>query len=180
MNSNNRSTNEWVDYWREVLGMNVIPADTANKITNVRWKEWQDKPIPKEQHEKWKRENAFSKGMAIIVGKTWYKSDSKDLKLVFIDADNQKAIDEICKIFKVASLNELSQICIVNNIEINLTKHISTFTLLTTFRKRVVMQRSLKKPSRRIKYLQLKLRDKGVMISPIAPLHFTKTDVLMR
>ncbi len=51
--------------------------------------------------------------MAIIVGKAWHKSDSKDLKLVFIDADNQKAIDEICRIFNVVDLNDLSQKCIV-------------------------------------------------------------------
>lgn len=113
MNSNNCTPNNWADFWRNTIGVNVIPADTANKIPVVKLTEWQDKPIPIGQHEKWKRENAFSKGMAIIVGKAWHTINNKGLKLVFIDADNQKAIDEICEVFNVADLNELSQVCIV-------------------------------------------------------------------
>ncbi|HEU5119472.1 MAG TPA: hypothetical protein VFT71_00675, partial [Candidatus Nitrosocosmicus sp.] len=113
MDSNDWSMNDWADYWRYIIGVNVTPVDTEKRRHTFEWKVGQDKPIPKEQHEKWKNENAFSKGMAIIVGKIWHKTGEIDLKLVFLDADNQKAIDEICRVFNVKDLNELSQICIV-------------------------------------------------------------------
>jgi len=51
-----KTTNEYADYWRYEL-----PADTKNRIPLVKWSEWQDKPIPKELHDKWKSENEFSK-----------------------------------------------------------------------------------------------------------------------
>ncbi len=105
--------NEWADFWQNVIGVNVTPVDTKNRYHIVEWKPWQEKRIPVERHEKWKKENAFSKGMAIIPGTLFHRPDKDGIKLVFIDMDNQKAIDEICKIFKVASLNDLSQICIV-------------------------------------------------------------------
>ncbi len=42
--------NDWADHWYYVVGVNVIPTDTKNKITNIKWAEWQDKHIPKELH----------------------------------------------------------------------------------------------------------------------------------
>ena len=34
--------------------------------------------------------------MAIIAGKVWHNETKKDLYLILVDLDNQKAIDEFC------------------------------------------------------------------------------------
>ena len=87
--------NARADYWHYKVGVNVFPADTQNKITYIRWSKWQIQPIPQEQFDEWKATNAFAKGMAIIVGKVW-RGPNKDKYLIFMDFDNQKAIDEFC------------------------------------------------------------------------------------
>src|SRR5829696_54223 len=102
--------NDWADFWRDRIGVNVIPADTKNKFTYIKWSEWQDKAIPEELHNKWKAENAFSKGIAIIPGKVWHREDKKGLYFIFIDADKLKAILEFStRKGKTTSLNEMSQ-----------------------------------------------------------------------
>jgi hypothetical protein len=95
LNSNDETMNEWSDFWRNSIGVNVTPVDTKHRYHVVEWKQWQEKPISIEQHEKWKKENAFSKGMAIIPGTLFHRYGQEGIKLVFIDMDNQKAIDEI-------------------------------------------------------------------------------------
>src|SRR5438445_716597 len=87
--------NRWADYWRYNVGSNVFPSDTKNKETWFRWKDYQDKPIPEEQHNRWKAENAFANGMAVMAGKCWFGSNA-GLFLNQIDADNLVAIHEIC------------------------------------------------------------------------------------
>src|SRR5215213_1197467 len=84
--------NGWADFWRYDIGVNVIPADTKNKSTYVKWSEWQNKAIPEEQHNKWKDENAFSNGIALILGRVWHNKEKVGLYLNGIDADNLKAI----------------------------------------------------------------------------------------
>jgi hypothetical protein len=88
--------NNWADFWRYKIGVNVIPADTRKKVTYEKWSEWQDKPIPEELHNQWKTENKYSDGIAIVLGKVWHNKQKLDLYLNGIDADNSKAIDEIC------------------------------------------------------------------------------------
>ncbi len=51
-----KTINEYADFWRYDIGVNVIPAETRKKLPLVKWAEWQDKPIPKELHGKWKSE----------------------------------------------------------------------------------------------------------------------------
>src|SRR5712691_1711587 len=58
--------------------------------------EWQDKTIPEQVHNEWKANKVFSKGMAIIVGKIWHRSDKIGCYLASVDADNEVAIKEIC------------------------------------------------------------------------------------
>jgi hypothetical protein len=93
--------NGWADYWRYSIGVNVIPADTEKKRTYENWKEWQEKPITAETHNSWKTENAFSRGMAVILGEVFHKPDRQGQRFIFIDADNQKAIEEIYKILGI-------------------------------------------------------------------------------
>ena len=90
------SINEWADFWRLDIGVNVIPADTRRKVTYESWAEWQNKPIPQELYSEWKASGAFNNGIAIILGKVWHNPNKTDLYLIGIDLDNQKAIEEIC------------------------------------------------------------------------------------
>jgi hypothetical protein len=107
------TSNDWADYWRYLIGVNVIPADTQYRQQFPSWLEWQDKPVSEDQHEIWKKRKAFEKGMAIYPGKVWHREDKKDLYLVCLDLDNQKAIDEVCELFRVKDLKELSKFLIV-------------------------------------------------------------------
>jgi hypothetical protein len=89
----------------------------------VLWSEYQDEPITEEQHNKWKEEDAFSKGIAIIPGKVWHREDKKDLYLIFIDADKHKAIDALCtRNGKTISLHEMSEKFLVEQHEDELEK----------------------------------------------------------
>lgn len=90
------SVNEWADYWRYEIGVNIIPADARNKRTWITWSEFQNKPIPVKMHEHWKRNNMFDKGMAIILRKVWHNPQRQGLYFALIDLDNQKGIDEFC------------------------------------------------------------------------------------
>src|SRR5690242_6853832 len=115
--------NEWADYWRYEIGINAVPADTKNKQTYIKWAEWQVKPVPEELHNQWKEQNAFAKGIAIIPGKVWHRRDKKDQYFTFLDADKQKAIDELCsRDGKSTTLQEMAQKFIVEQHKENLQK----------------------------------------------------------
>jgi Bifunctional DNA primase/polymerase, N-terminal len=115
--------NDFVDYWRYNIGVNVIPADTQNKRPIIPWDQWQDKPVPEELHNEWKAQGIFSKGIALIPGKVWHRPDKSNLYFVFIDADKQKAIDELCtRNGKTTTLQEMSQKFIVEQHKDNLDK----------------------------------------------------------
>jgi Bifunctional DNA primase/polymerase, N-terminal len=92
----NNIFNESANNYRIFVGVNVIPADTRNKIPLVKWAEYQGKPIPQEVHDKWKNDNEFDKGMALICGKTWHNKSKEGLFLNCLDIDNQKGLDEFC------------------------------------------------------------------------------------
>ncbi|KKM79065.1 hypothetical protein LCGC14_1353680 [marine sediment metagenome] len=92
--------NAWADFWRNQVGMNVIPADSIIKRTFTKWKDdprgnWQIDPIPQSIHNEWKNEGSFEKGMAIICGRVFHNEAKKHLYLCAIDADNKKGIDEL-------------------------------------------------------------------------------------
>ncbi len=121
--------NGWADFWRYAIGINVIPADTEKKRTYENWKDWQEKPITDETHNSWKSENAFSRGMAVILGEVFHRQDRKEQKFIFIDADNQKAIEEICTILGIVvrdkpyeSIQKLSQDFLVEQHEDDSTR----------------------------------------------------------
>lgn len=94
--------NQWADFWRYQIGVNVIPADSINKKTFIKWKEdprgnWQIEPIPKELHDEWKQNKMFDKGIAVVCGRIFHNPAKKNLYLCAIDADNRKGIEVICK-----------------------------------------------------------------------------------
>ena len=110
--------NDWADFWRYDIGVNVIPADTRRKVTYESWAEWQDKPIPDVLYSEWKSSGAFDKGMAIILGKVWHNPLKKDLYLIGIDLDNGKAIQEVA----IKGLEDLAQRVIVEQHKDDVTK----------------------------------------------------------
>jgi P4 family phage/plasmid primase-like protien len=92
----NLTVNEFADFWRYNIGVNVIPADTRNKKPLVKWSEYRNKPISEWQHNQWKKSGMFCRGMAIILGRVWHRDERKDYFFLGIDKDNEKAIVEFC------------------------------------------------------------------------------------
>src|ERR687883_448497 len=67
------------------------------KMPKTLWEKYQNEAISEEQHNGWKSSGAFNEGIAVITGKIWHSSKKKlGLYLNVIDADNLKAIEEIC------------------------------------------------------------------------------------
>ena len=67
--------NHMANHWRNRIGVNVIPANTATKKPLVEWKNdprgnWQVEPIPQDLHDEWIRQDLFKDGIAIGCGKT--------------------------------------------------------------------------------------------------------------
>jgi hypothetical protein len=119
--SSNNDYNAWADHYYYNLGVNIIDAPTRDKGKPQEkrdgdfpeWKDWQDKPIHDEEHERRKRYGLYAKqGIAILAGRVW-RGEHIGEWLVFIDCDNSKAIEEFCKIAGVKSLEELSESYVV-------------------------------------------------------------------
>jgi Bifunctional DNA primase/polymerase, N-terminal len=98
------------DFMYYKLGVNVIPANTREKETFENWSQWQDKSIPQELHEQWKKNNEYNKGIAIIPGKIW-RGPFKGNYLVAIDLDNKKSIEEFVDSY--IGLKELKKVTLV-------------------------------------------------------------------
>ena len=88
--------NEWADFWRYDVGVNVIPANTSTKKPKVLWKKWQTESIPQSIHDEWKSENLFKDGMAVICGPVFHNESKKGLWLNGIDCDNLLGLNEVC------------------------------------------------------------------------------------
>jgi hypothetical protein len=70
-----------------------------------------------------KEQGVFLQGIAIIPGRVWHREDKKDQYFTFLDADKQKAIDELCsRNGKATTLQEMSQKFIVEQHKDNLQK----------------------------------------------------------
>lgn len=74
-----KTINDWADFWRYQIGVNVIPANTRKKETYESWKEWQDKPISEDLHNEWKKSGVFNNGLAIILGKVHHNRQKEGL-----------------------------------------------------------------------------------------------------
>ena len=123
--------NEWADFWRYNLGVNVIPANSRRKRPLVNWKEFQDKPIPEGLHNQWKNHRSFDNGIAIILGKVWHRNDRQDYYLNCIDVDNLKAIQELfTRNGKAATIEEFSKKTIIEQHKDNPNRlHLYVYTV---------------------------------------------------
>jgi hypothetical protein len=83
--------NRWADYWYYEIGVSVIPAKTKIKKTFIPWSQYQIQPVPEEQFQEWKRQDAFKDGMAIIPGRVW-RGPYRGSYLIFLDLDNKKQL----------------------------------------------------------------------------------------
>ena len=106
--------NDWADFWRYDVGVNVIPATNKHDDTDFQkkpfwtdeqgqqhWISWardgyQTMPISEEQHQEWKDNNAFKDGMAIICGEVFHNEIRKGLWVNGIDCDNKLGVEEYC------------------------------------------------------------------------------------
>ncbi len=113
--------NDWADFWYYEKGINVLSADTVKKVPTEEWAEYQNKPMYPETFEKRKRDGLYKNGIALIPGRVW-RGPNKGKNLVFIDLDNQKAIDEVCNCFGAKNLEELSHYIIVEQHKGNMSK----------------------------------------------------------
>lgn len=158
--------NDAADYWRS-MGVNVLPADTIRKITFEIWSQWQDKQIPADTHEEWKRNGSFSNGMALIPGKIW-SGPYAGKYLVAIDLDNQKAIEEFCK----DGLELLKQKTLVEQHSDTSKMHVYFIVERPIPNKssdKVDVTRTEKIDANQIPAIEVKSNGKGIMYCSISP-----------
>ena len=103
--------NEYADFWRHEIGVNVIPANSKKKIPLTEWKEYQTQPIPQEIHDEWKSKGLFNQGMAVICGQVFHNKEHLNKWLNGIDCDNKLGLDVMCPsgIDKIASITIVEQ-----------------------------------------------------------------------
>lgn len=79
-------------FWFYEIGANTLPANSRNKKPSVKWKQYEDKPIPEEIFEEWIRLDMFRDGIAVVCGKL-FRGKYKGMWLNVIDCDNKLAIE---------------------------------------------------------------------------------------
>ena len=98
-----------IDFWYYDLELNIIPIQLKGKNPLISWKEWQDKIIPIEVYEKWKKKDCVDNNYALITGKI-HRGQFKDKYIICIDIDNKAGINEFIQHFtEIKSLQELAQ-----------------------------------------------------------------------
>src|SRR5215213_11797426 len=102
--------NGWVWYYFEVWGVNVIPSPVEDKnkpkdqqqsYWPVDYKAYKSVRIDSKQQKQWIDAGQYTgpaRGIAIILGRVWVGRMAGKW-LIGIDADNQKGIDLVCKMF---------------------------------------------------------------------------------
>jgi hypothetical protein len=93
------NANKAADYWYLDKGDNVIPVDSIIKKAWIlkTWKQYQSNSIPPEVFERWKELGLFTYGIGVVLGRIW-RGKNRDQYRSQIDADNERAIQEICTI----------------------------------------------------------------------------------
>ena len=117
--------NDGADYWYHEMGLNVIPSDTRNKKPVLsQHKEYQNKRIPKDVYESWKRDNYFEQGHGNLSYRVYL--EGKDLFWVSIDCDSKQAISEFC-LNNDGSLEELAKRFVIEQQADNLDRAYISF-----------------------------------------------------
>ena len=83
----------WADYWRDVVGFNVIPMN--GKIPVEEYKQFFDRAIPIELHNYWRNNALFDNGIAIINGRLWNNEHRKHLFGHIVDTDTEAGTELI-------------------------------------------------------------------------------------
>jgi hypothetical protein len=105
--------NEAADFWYYELGINVIPINSKEKVTYIKWSEFQHRSVSEEQYIRWKTEGAFNQGIAVIAGKIW-RGEYNGKYLACIDIDNKKGVEEFLSHFgEIYTIEKLSSKTIV-------------------------------------------------------------------
>jgi DNA polymerase elongation subunit (family B) len=111
--------NSWVLYYFKIWGCNVIPAPVSDKnkpkkeqesFWPVKWEDYPNVRISDQNQQRWIDACEYTKparGIAIILGRVWVGRMSGKW-LVGIDADNQKGIELVCKMFGCATVEEVA------------------------------------------------------------------------
>lgn len=109
--------NEWADFWHNVVGVNVFPANTkskepfyTDKLGNKHYISWsksgyQTNSITEEKFKEWKDNNCFDNGLAVICGKV-FRGKNEGLWINGLDLDNPKAIEVLLKTHTLKQLAE--------------------------------------------------------------------------
>ena len=111
------TNNDWADFWRYQIGVNVIPANGKSKkpLKGIEWSLFQNKPISEDQHNHWKKHDSFKDGFAIILGRVWHLDDRNDRYFCCVDVDNRKGITELfTRNGKTLTVEQFSQKTIVD------------------------------------------------------------------
>jgi hypothetical protein len=80
-----------IEYWYNQV-LNIIPIQFKNKNALISWEVWQDKIIPKDIYEKWKKDYKNC-NWTIITGNNWRGIDQGKY-LCCIDIDNKKGVND--------------------------------------------------------------------------------------
>jgi hypothetical protein len=90
-----------IRWWFYTVGTNIVAADTSKKNSGENpvtenWEEYQRHPQTEEEFESKLNSGKYDKGIGVVCGRLWRK-EHKGEYLTCNDADNQIAIDELCR-----------------------------------------------------------------------------------
>ena len=90
-----------IRWWFYTVGTNVVAADTRKKNSGQnplgeKWEEFQRRSQTEEEFESTLNTGKYDKGIGVVGGRLW-RGEHKDNYLTCIGADNQEAVDELCR-----------------------------------------------------------------------------------
>ena len=95
------ATQNRIRWWFYTVETNVVAADTGKKNSGENpvtenWEEYQRRPQAEEEFESKLNSGKYDKGIGVVCGRLW-RGEHKGKYLTCIDADNQIAVDELCR-----------------------------------------------------------------------------------
>jgi P4 family phage/plasmid primase-like protien len=109
-------------FWFYDVGCNIVPAKSRRKEVFEPWKSYQTEPQTSELVERWLADGKFCDGLAVATGRLW-RGVYAGRYLSVIDADNFKAIQEICsRNGKARSIEDFAAVTIVEQHDGNMNK----------------------------------------------------------